>query len=172
MISRIVVMSHDVFAEKAHTLRRENESAAMIFVEDPLTGASIRRVPEVDTLVTAFHDVKPSEYSGHELVGLIPFTEDTAKRVVAFADGLHNDEWPRVLFVVCPHGRARGSSLAEGLARRYELHTPEGSYHASSVNSCVVDLVESVSRSTIKNPVVGGAPMPDKKWCLCPDLSR
>lgn len=124
----------------------ENDIA--VFVEDPLSSPCEHALQVLDTVLTVdFHDIVPASLRPIELAGLTPFTPGIARKILNFTDPYWEDLEVRTLFVVCPHGRARGNSLAAGLSKVYGGLPIVGSRIPESVNAYVVDVLLAESQN-------------------------
>lgn len=136
MLNSIIIQKKDLL-----TALLPNECA--IIVEDPLIESRhpLRTNWASDrVLFVSYHDINPNGMHPGELLGLVPFDASMAEEIRSFVK--KHAEAPELwtLIVACPHGRARGNSIAASLLREYPGIPLRGSVVPEAVNSFVVDM--------------------------------
>ena len=135
----------------------------VVFISEPLLAP--KKPSLKNAIFLAFHDVVPTAMKNYEISGMTPFDWHMAKAVLDFVDPFVFDAEKYTLYVACPHGRARGNSVAAGLNFVYRTKL-SGSVVPESVNKHILHFFEIEGRAKAIERSVFGAekpPRPNKK---------
>lgn len=139
-------MLKNIVISTSETLTQLGDDECALLVYEPLLSSVHPLQKKAKVLSVGFHDIVPNALFGHALAGLTPFDKGMARKILEFVAFYDADPLSWTLRIACPHGRARGNSLAAGLARLYPNVTVEGSVIPESVNSYVTGLLTEGDR--------------------------
>lgn len=135
MIEKIIVTKADTILTDSN----KEIKTPIILIQDPLLEKKIFTFEHF--ISVAFHDIVPKYLRPLELSGLTPFDLKMAEQIIAFTDELFISKENFDLIVACPHGRARGNSISEGIRRLYGIETIIGSVFKETLNPFVIDTI-------------------------------
>lgn len=149
MLEEIIVVKSDriVGVRKHGDLQAAGEGMVLVgdnpvvLIQDPLFS---NELPDLKNFIAvAFHDIVPSSLRAIELSGLTPFDTMLAKRIINFVEPFYHSQGASRLYVACPHGRARGNSVAAGLNLIFPSSIT-GSVSPESINTYIVEIFRTV----------------------------